>query len=226
MDSVICHSMRVTAILLMLLSAGCSTEREVQLANAPTADGVPLDDNNGHRLPMFALNIPSEPGVAFWGVGSEDFTVNRPAAIERADRRARQHLAEAILRVVVNAVAKAITSQQVRGTAEPLKESFAQSVTLDVMRSAAPAATVELRYVLANPPDVFHSSSPDTPEPPPQFRWVVYSLVRLPFERVATDVRQAAARHGVIVDAGTIAELLQREQSLHAPYEEPPAGPE
>lgn len=129
-------------------------------------------------MPPWMMDIPSEPGKAFYGVGASTFKdmsqLNR--GFRTADMNARTQIAET-MRVTVQGATKEYARQVVSRGGELDEESFSQTVTRALVDFTLSGCTI-----------VRH----DFHENPRNGRITVFSLARIGFDNVAESLHQAA----------------------------------
>ncbi|MGE0430861.1 MAG: hypothetical protein AB7S36_01255 [Planctomycetota bacterium] len=193
---------------LALACVGCASEHD-QLSR-PAADGAPMAVGAG--VPRWVLDIPSEPGLAFYGVGSATFDTlaRREDAIRQADAAAARQLADSMKTLLKGAI-KSFCGGQLTADSDINEERLPQDVTVAVIGTVPGESVVVHRAVDANV----------RPH-------VVYTLIRLDFACLAAKAVNALAtvRRRAVTDAGAdrLAACLKDEQERNLQYSAPPSG--
>lgn len=130
-------------------------------------------------IPEWAINIPSDPGNAFYGVGVGSF--RNPALMQngfqQADTAARRQIADT-MRTTIQAATKRYMRQVVIPSGEIVEEALAQDVSRSVTDIAISGAAIVKR---------------DTAYDPNRDMHVVYSLARIAFDSVAENMHRELA---------------------------------
>jgi hypothetical protein len=166
-------------------------------------------------IPEWVLNIPSEPGQAFYGVGTATYknqaTMDR--AFKAADAAARRQIADT-MKTTIKGATKSYARQILTDSGEIAEESLSQDVTVAVTNFVLMGAAVVKR-------DAYFNKAEGLTQ--------VYSLSRVGFDAVAESLHQETSKAIEKVQKNAqmafddLDRMLKDEQEKNSPYVPPPS---
>lgn len=201
----ILNLLALLAIVALSISA-CSSRAESQDDRPKAQQGAAVET---FAIPDWAINIPSEPGQAFYGVGVGSF--RNPALMQngfqQADMAARRQIADT-MQVTIQAATKRYMRQVVTPEGDVAEEALAQDVSRSVTDIAISGAQIVKR-------DTAYDERSDT--------HIVYSLAKISFDSVAQNMHNELANRVEQVRANAdeafaeLDKLLVEDQKEHEP---------
>lgn len=200
--------MRLAIVLSLLVLIGCSS-------TPPAPEAAPRTQTSPEviaewDIPDWAVNVPNEPGQAFYGVGSA--AVKSPTQISLAQQTAataaRRQIADT-MRTTIQGATKRYARQVLTNDGTVHEEALSQDVTRAVTNFVASGVEIKLYYI---------SKKPD----PKSGLHMVWALARIGFDSVAESLHSEAAkrveqvRRNADEAFGELDKLLKDEQEKEA----------
>lgn len=174
--------MRLASLLLILALIGCSSSPAPETAPTQPRTQTAPEVQEEWDIPDWALNIPNEPGQAFYGVGSA--AVKSPTQIslaqQTASTAARRQIADT-MRTTIQGATKRYARQILTDDGTVHEEAFSQDVTRSVTNFVASGVSIQTYYI---------SKKPD----PKTGLRLVWALARIGFDAVAESLHSEAAK--------------------------------
>lgn len=173
--------MRFLFCLMVLALIGCSSTPPPAAEPAPKYQPPPVEEEEWD-IPDWALNIPSEPGQAFYGVGST--AVKSATALRLAQQTAatmaRRQIADT-MKTTIQGATKSYARQILTNDGEVHEESFSQDVTRAVTNFTASGITI-VEYRVSKKAD------------PKTGLRMCWALARIGFDSVAESLHNETAK--------------------------------
>lgn len=199
---------------ITMVAVGCSSEKkeDAPMTNSPATTP---EVANKFGIPDWAINIPSEPGKAFYGVGSDAFknASMMDRAFKGADTSARRQIADTMKTTI-----QGCTKRYARTVLTPDNQVHEEGLSQDVTRAIT-------NWVLMGAEIVKHELSQDRETG----LTTVYSLARIGFDSVAENLHRETSQaiqkvqENAKVAFDELDKLLADEHERNHPPVAPPA---
>lgn len=209
--------MRLASFLLVLMLIGCSSAPAA--TTPPPRTQTTPEVQEEWDIPDWGVNIPSEPGQAFYGVGSA--AVKSPTQLALAQQTAataaRRQIADT-MRTTIQGATKRYARQILTDDGTVHEEAFSQDVTRSVTNFVASGVAIQTYYI---------SKKPD----PKTGLRLVWALARIGFDAVAESLHNEAAkridqvRRNADAAFADLDRMLKEEQEKEAAARQPELQP-
>ena len=203
------------SLALMMAAIGCSSDPKPATGGPASAEENTQRVRQAEGIPEWAMNIPSEPGQAFYGVGSAMYknSATRDRAFKQADAAARRQIADT-MKTTIKGATKSYARQILTPDGDVEEEALSQDVTVAVTNFVLMGAAIVKH-------DAYLNQKDDQTE--------IYALARIGFDSVAESLHNETAKAIEKVQKNAqhafddLDKMLEEEQKKNAPYSPPPA---
>lgn len=203
------------SLAMMMAAVGCSSSKPAESGGPATAEENTARVRQAEGIPEWAMNIPSEPGQAFYGIGSAMYknSATRDRAFKQADAAARRQIADT-MKTTIKGATKSYARQILTNAGDVDEEALSQDVTVAVTNFVLMGAAIVKH-------DVYLNEKENQTE--------VYALARIGFDSVAESLHNETAKAIEKVQKNAqmafddLDRMLKEEQEKNAPYSPPPA---